>query len=259
MKKMGIVIFCLAVALTLSIDYQTWGKEKCTAIQDGTLVYPYYHYLAGEFFTTGFDEFGYNYQAHTFRGNTFNHYAGTWGLPPYEGDDDAYYQRLFDEGFATSIEDAQDFMLGFYAWPWRFEKGTVQWSDAWKSNKDCNDDGYLDGVPFQPPECDSGAWYKAEITGTYFRVDGKKCSYTYKAKFAAVPCDAHLVEYSPGYGEWFTPDGKLIGYDISMAFGDPTFGDMAMIEEIMWDRCGYMGYPPHYMFPSEAGRGLGKW
>src|SRR3972149_489897 len=65
-------------------------SAQCRTLKDGILVYQPLHYLAGQPLKTGFDAYGYNYQAHLFNGSYANAYLGRDGLPPYEGDDAAY-------------------------------------------------------------------------------------------------------------------------------------------------------------------------
>lgn len=92
----------------------TWGaaagsKSSCVSIQDGTL-----KDAAGNPYVVGYDEFGYNYQAHQFVGT-------------YDGSD-----RNLD---GTYWGDAGDFVN---------DKLIMKWSDDWLANRDCNGDGKLD-------------------------------------------------------------------------------------------------------------------
>ena len=43
------------------------------------------HYLHDQVLPTGYDMFGYNYQAHQFSGSYANVYLGGGGFPPYTG------------------------------------------------------------------------------------------------------------------------------------------------------------------------------
>ena len=61
-----------------------------TTIKEGILEYSAGHYLEGEPLVLGFDPYGYNYQAHIFKGSYVNAYLGRDGFPPYEGDDETY-------------------------------------------------------------------------------------------------------------------------------------------------------------------------
>ncbi|MDI7276965.1 MAG: hypothetical protein QME94_13385, partial [Anaerolineae bacterium] len=49
-----------------------WEHSGCTTIQEGILTYSSGHYLEGQPLETGFDPYGYNYQAHYFRGSYAN-------------------------------------------------------------------------------------------------------------------------------------------------------------------------------------------
>jgi len=65
-------------------------KDNGTTIQDGVLTYSAGHYLAGEPLMIGYDPWGYNYQAHMFKGFYANVYLGGAGFPAYEGNTEAY-------------------------------------------------------------------------------------------------------------------------------------------------------------------------
>ena len=66
-------------------------KDKdCVSIQDGILIYADGHYLENTPLKTGYDVFGYNYQARMSNGSYANIYLGRAGYPSYEGDDEAY-------------------------------------------------------------------------------------------------------------------------------------------------------------------------
>mgnify|MGYP005847994471 FL=1 len=81
-----------------------WEKSACTTIQDGTLVSS-----AGESLTTGFDQWGYNYQGHMFNGKYCDSYRDADWCQPYKD---------------------VDLMM--------------KWNDAWLSNEDCDGNGLLD-------------------------------------------------------------------------------------------------------------------
>ncbi|OGM77860.1 hypothetical protein A2375_02050 [Candidatus Woesebacteria bacterium RIFOXYB1_FULL_31_120] len=76
--------------------------STCATIADGTITD-----INGNLITAGYDQYGYNYQAHMFNG-FYNNYSRP-AVPVTEGD------RLI-----------------------------MKWSDAWISNLDCNLDGKLD-------------------------------------------------------------------------------------------------------------------
>ena len=79
-----------------------WEKNICTTIQSGTLLAS-----DGSVITTGFDQWGYNYQAHQYIG-----YDGNYQRPP----------ELVDWGYRLMMK----------------------WNDAWLSNVDCDSDSKLD-------------------------------------------------------------------------------------------------------------------
>lgn len=93
-------------------------KAECTTIQDGILEYSTGHYLEGEKLEIGYDPYGYNYQAYMFKGSYANVYLGRDGFPAYEGDDEAYLKRLYDEDYieaATKEYDDVQLSGGFEA------------------------------------------------------------------------------------------------------------------------------------------------
>ena len=85
---------------------------------------------------TGFDEWGYNYQAHMFKGWYDNYlrpetpYEGNWGVA-----DETWLQ--------------------------------MRWNDAWLSNKDRDGDGDLDRHYGYPTYIGSGAWLTNHMIGWY--------------------------------------------------------------------------------------------
>jgi hypothetical protein len=101
---------------------------KCVTIQDGTLTDSY-----GNLLVLGFDQFGYNYQAHQFNGT-------------YDSSD-----RVLDGKYQGATGDYVDDRL------------QMKWSDDWLSNQDCTGDGKLDrgaaGI--------SQGWLTNHIEGEY--------------------------------------------------------------------------------------------
>jgi len=204
----------------------------CVTIQSGLLVYSVGHYLAGQPLTVGYNEFGYNYQAHLFNGYYANVYLGADGFPPYEGDDTAYAQRLTDEGYMSNP-------YAKWYWPYRDVWVVMKWNDAWISNKDCgidgvggDPDGKLDRHYGFSGYIGSGAWETNHMTG----VDG--VHWTYFTKIIAAPADATKLS-----GIWYAADGTEIGPAI--------WGDFATILEVA------SGEGAFYVSP--AGPGFGKW
>jgi hypothetical protein len=143
--------------------------EQCTTIQSGELVAS-----DGSVIETGFDEWGYNYQA-----------------------------RMFLGGYCDAYRDA--------AWcqPYKDVNLMMKWNDAWLSNKDCDDDGLLDRHYGFDSYIGSGAWLTNHQAGTYFDDDGKRCGWNYFVKIVAAPADATLSD-----GIWHAADGTEIGAEI---------------------------------------------
>ena len=117
----------------------------CTTIQSGELLDS-----GGNPIETGYDEWGYNYQAHIFNG---------------------YYDN--NSRPEIPVEDGNWLQM--------------KWNDAWLANKDCDDDNELDRPN---PYTGSGAWLTNHENGTYINGDGNTCHYTYFVKIIAVPDDA---------------------------------------------------------------------
>ncbi len=213
------------------------GGKTCTRIQDGILEYSDGHYLEGEPLTIGYDIFGYNYQAHLFNESYANAYLGRAGsgYPPYCGDDEAYYERLVDEGYAVDVAAAELLISAHWTWPYRDTWVNMKWNDAWLSNKDCDGDDALDRHYGFPSYSGSGAWLTNhirgvdELTGEY---------YVYFVKIVAPPADAVLDG-----GIWYTANGIEIGPVI--------WGSFAIIQEVE------SGIGAYYVSPS--GPGFGKW
>jgi hypothetical protein len=125
MKKLMLVLVLLALLVVPS----TVGakgpckKDGCATIQDGTL-----YASTGELITTGYDQFGYNYQAHMFNGRYCD------------------YDRVIGGDYC-------DVNL------------IMKWNDAWLSNKDCDGDGLLDRHYGHGSYIGSGAWLTNHQSG----------------------------------------------------------------------------------------------
>ncbi len=118
-----------------------WEKTECTRIQDGGLLDS-----AGNHISVGYDEFGYNYQAHMFNGRYCD------------------YDRVIDGDYC-------DVNL------------IMKWSDTWLANTDCNNDSKLDrGYSCDSENASSsaceGAWLTNHQSGT--NPDGTKWTYFVK-------------------------------------------------------------------------------
>jgi hypothetical protein len=150
-KKFLIVLIgiTLTIALMLIPSYLfAEPKSNCSTIQDGTITDS-----NGIPIVTGYDKWGYNYQAHMFNGY-FDNY-----LRP---------ENPVDSG----------------------DKLIMKWNDAWLSNKDCDGDGKLDRHFGFNSYIGSGAWLTNHQSGTYM-MDGKEYKWTYFVKIVAVPADAY--------------------------------------------------------------------
>jgi hypothetical protein len=142
---------------------------ECATIQDGTLLTS-----DGEVIETGFDQWGYNYQA-----------------------------SMFSGGYCDAYRDA--------AWCQSYKEVNLimKWNDAWLSNKDCDEDGLLDRHYGFNSYIGSGAWLTNHQSGSYIGDDGKEHNWVYFVKIVAVPSDAVLTD-----GTWHTADGEEIGPEI---------------------------------------------
>ncbi len=124
-------------------------QNGCTTIQDGTLVRG-----DGVTIQTGYDEWGYNYQAHMFNGTYCDAYRNdTW------------------------------------CQPWVNDELIMKWNDAWLSNVDCDGDHQLDRHYGFASYIGSGAWETNHQAGTY-ELDGQTCHWTYFVKIVAAPLNA---------------------------------------------------------------------
>ena len=112
-------------------------QTKCATIQEGTILDS-----AGNPITTGFDDWGYNYQSHMFSG-----YADNYTRP---------------EVPVTSGD-----------------KLIMKWSDAWLANVDCDNDGKLDrGLVDGVVNGVSMGWLTNHYVGTYVDEEGDTQKYT---------------------------------------------------------------------------------
>lgn len=149
MKKVFVIILVFGLAISMA----KFAFAQCTTIQDGTLLrsdgYP---------IVLGYDEWGYNYEAHMFNG----------------GYCDAYRD-------ATWCQDYKDIDL------------IMKWNDAWLGNKDCDYDGLLDRHLGYPSYIGSGAWLTNHQSGKV-EVKGKMRKWTYFVKIIAVPSDADNID-----------------------------------------------------------------
>ena len=149
MKKM----FTAVMALGLVVLISSYASAQCLTIQDGGL-------LASDdtIITTGYDDWGYNYQAQMFNGG--------------------YCDAYRDAEWCQAYSDV-DLMM--------------KWNSAWLSNMDCNGDGLLDRHFGYDSYIGSGAWLTNHQSGKV-EVNGKMRKWTYMVKIVAAPADAIVVD-----------------------------------------------------------------
>ncbi|MHB9150630.1 MAG: hypothetical protein ACYC33_11270 [Thermoleophilia bacterium] len=149
MKKWGLLaLVCLMVVV--GVSGTALAKSDAATIQGGTITAS-----NGDTITVGYDQWGYNYQAHMFNGLYDNY------LRP-----------------ATPAEGPGDQLI-------------MKWNDAWLANTDADGDGKLDRHYGFPTYIGSGAWMTNHVSG----VDpdtGEK--WTYFVKIVAAPADATVTD-----------------------------------------------------------------
>ena len=129
-----------------------WENTTCASIPDGTILDS-----AGNPITTGYDIYGYNYQAHMFNGT-------------YDSVD-----RVLDDKYWGATGDYVD------------DKLMMKWSDSWLANVDCNNDHKLDrGLVNGVVGGASLGWETNHIEGEYIDTDANLQHYTYFAKIVWV-------------------------------------------------------------------------
>ncbi|MBA4405662.1 hypothetical protein C0389_00125 [bacterium] len=183
---------------------QSLAKQGgCLTIQSGTL-----KNSNGEVIKTGYDQWGYNYQAMMFNGK----YC------------DAYRNAAWCQ-------------------PWKDDNLQMKWNEAWLSNKDCDGDGKLDRHYGFPSYIGSGAWLTNHQSGSYTDANGKKCQWTYFVKIIAAPCDAYLSN-----GVWYNSNGTEIGpaiwgefATIQEVYNDTGTGDHGLLYKSP-DHAGFGGW-----------------
>jgi hypothetical protein len=229
MDKRRLVVFGICLAMCLAAG----GTAAAESIPAGDFVYPPGHYLEGQAVEPVFDIFGLNYQAKIgIASSHANMTMGFFGLPPWEGDDDAYFQRMVDEGLAETVADAQAMLAVMPEWYKRCWPVEFWWNEAWYSNAlDLNEDGCPDWHPFSPVGAASGP-YDPAFPG--FQGSGAACEGhwtnlwtmdpgvpglgTMHCTYAAVPLDAQRVELPAPVWQyshkWYgpAPDGEEIGF-----------------------------------------------
>ena len=188
-------VLFLAIVMTLfvaSLAMAAADGVACATIQSGTLLTS-----DGRVITPGFDEWGYNYEAHIFNG----------------GYCDAYRNAAWCQAYA-------DVNL------------VMKWNDAWLSNKDCDFDGKLDRHFGYTVYKGSGAWLTNHQSGKV-AVNGKMRQWTYFSKIVAAEEGDVLQTSPPGpTGEGFYwRGGTILGQAIwgefvvvEEVYNDPSAG-----------------------------------
>ncbi|MDO8745344.1 MAG: hypothetical protein Q7J76_09590 [Candidatus Brocadiaceae bacterium] len=159
-------ILLIALFILASMPLASMAFAECTTIQDGTLLTS-----DARVIETGFDEWGYNYQAH-----------------------------LFNGGYCDAYRNAD------WCQPYKDDELIMKWNDAWLSNQDCDGDGLLDRHYGYTTYIGSGAWLTNHQKGTYIDGKGKKQRWEYFVKIVAAPADATKTG-----GTWYAADGTEIG------------------------------------------------
>jgi hypothetical protein len=169
-----------------------WAVSGCTKIQEGTL-----YGSDGSLLEMGYNEWGYNYQAHMFNGMWCDYH------PSY---------RPGGSGHDWCMTNMADVEL------------MMKWSDEWLANTDCDGDGLLDRHYGHVSYNGSGAWLTNHEKGTYVDDGGNTCQYEYFVKIVAAPVDAYVAD-----GYWFNADDTEIG--------EVIWGAFAIIQEVSNDPC----------------------
>jgi len=152
LSAISITVIALAIIGTVPLASGGNGncKQECVRIQDGTLLT-----TAGDVIPLGFDQWGYNYQAH-----------------------------LFSGGYCDAYRDAD------WCQPYKDTQLMMKWNEAWLGNMDCDLDGLLDRHYGLPSYIGSGAWLTNHMWGV--NDDGTK--WNYFVKIVAVPADAYTQD-----------------------------------------------------------------
>jgi hypothetical protein len=139
----------------------------------------------------GYDQFGYNYQAHMFNGT-------------YDSVD-----RVLDNKYFGSEGDYVDDSL------------IMKWSDEWLANVDCSGDGMLDrGLVNGVVGGISLGWETNHVEGEYVDADGNLQHYTYFAKIVWTGPGSDLWgQYSIIMENYQDPSGMYHYHDVAPGFG----------------------------------------
>src|SRR3989344_8357461 len=189
MKKLFTLI-AFVVLVTAFFAGPAFANGSGDTIKDGTITDS-----AGNPVVSGYDQYGYNYQAHMFNG-TYDSVDRVWGDISYTGDDS-------DPPNAT-VDD----------------KLIMKWSDAWLSNVDCDLNGKLDrGLVDGTVGGTSKGWLTNHAEGDYDS-DGNGTQDAHYSYFVKIV--------------WVGPGGSLWGeYEIvEKVLNDPAGGMTGLLNKV---------------------------
>jgi hypothetical protein len=149
-KMKRFIATCFGVGLALVIGAAS-ASAQCVTIQDGGL-----EDSAGNPISTGYDDFGYNYQAVMYNGRYCD------------------YDRVVGGDYCDV-----DLIM--------------KWNDGWLSKSSCDGDALLDRHLGYASYIGSGAWLTNHQAGKV-EVNGKMRKWTYFVKIVAAPADAVVVD-----------------------------------------------------------------
>ncbi len=197
MKKIFVLLVVLVMVLVgfVALAPSVAAKKEGAKIQDGTILDS-----KGNVITTGYDQWGYNYQAHLFNG--YYHNNPRPNVP--------YTKDTIDQAPSKT---------------WL----VMKWSDSWLSNMDRNYDGKLDRgneLPYTSSAA-SGAWCTNHQWGSYIGDDDNEHKWNYFVKIVYPGDDAYKED-----GMWYTSEDVEIGTVIwgayaiiQQVYNDPYAGD----------------------------------
>jgi hypothetical protein len=198
MKKLSVLLglLCLISVFTLTVKVNAakptttdtngvetgWERSDCATIESGTITDS-----LGNPVTVGYDQYGYNYQAHMFNG---------------------YYDNYSRPAVPATSGD----------------KLIMKWSDPWLANVDCNLDGKLDrGLVDGTPGGISKGWLTNHLVGSYPDTEGNPQQYTDFVKIVWTGLGSPLWgQYTVIEEVWNDPAGGYHG--LYSKLGAPGFG-----------------------------------
>lgn len=185
-----VVSFAVVALLAMTMGAAAASPASgCATIQDGTITDS-----AGRPIAPGYDEFGYNYQAHQFNGT-------------YDSSD----RKLDGLYWGQSGDYVDDHLI-------------MKWSDAWLANVDCDGDGKLDrGLVGGVAGGISKGWLTNHIAGDYSDDAGAVQRYTYFAKIVWVGPSGSLWGQYEAIQEVSNDRGAGV-HGLQLKVGAPGFG-----------------------------------